>query len=330
MSLRPRLPESSLTALQSKQMRRNPWCLCLWSSPDRKWPHVFPTVWTGRKLSSSCPRHVPAHSRPQEKAVLPRQRQLNTHVQRSEVTPDQRTGLVRKDQEAATGTSPSDWRSQSRSRSWMNRSPRAWSSPVQPQHRRHTLLCGTAASSLDHSARTSTCSTLALWLVHEPHCWTRCTLTCVPELTLAHVLGEHGREALQLGDDSQVKFDVISPAADAPAEVHLHCARASSDLQRICASFPRAWARVSAVTYRRAEVAPLFLFLQFQKLYWTCMFYKQMARFGLSGTGCPRSGQKWSFCLTLWYIYLTILDLFLFRSSIIYLWDSEVATNKPS
>lgn len=74
--------------------------------------------------------------------------------------------------------------------------------------------------------------------------WTRWTLTCVPELALAHVLGEHGREALQLGDDSQVKFDVISPAADAPAEVHLH-----SDLPRICAPFPRAGARASAVTY---------------------------------------------------------------------------------
>lgn len=51
---------------------------------NRKFPHVFlTTVWTGRELSSSCRRHVPVHSRLQEKAALPQQRQLSTHVQRS-------------------------------------------------------------------------------------------------------------------------------------------------------------------------------------------------------------------------------------------------------
>lgn len=54
---------------------------------NRKFPHVFlTTVWTGRELSSSCRRHVPVHSRLQEKAALPQQRQLSTHIQRSEVT----------------------------------------------------------------------------------------------------------------------------------------------------------------------------------------------------------------------------------------------------
>lgn len=69
----------------------------------------------------------------------------------------------------------------------------------------------------------------------------RCSLTCVPELTFAHVFGEYGSVALQLCDNSEVDFDVISSAADAPAEIHLHAAHASADrLQPIvCASFPR-------------------------------------------------------------------------------------------
>lgn len=167
--------------------------------------------------------------------------------------------------------------------------------------------------------------------------WTRCTLTCVPELTLAHVLSEHGREALQLGDDSQVKFDVVSPAADAPAEIHLHSARASSDLQRICTSFPRAWARISAVTYRRAEVAPPFLFYIFKNfIEHVCFTNKRQESACGRCPGCPRSACY--FCLPLWYIYLKILDLIVFMHIRHYIFkgpESEsiyeiLATNKPS
>lgn len=78
---------------------------------------------------------------------------------------------------------------------------------------------------------------LLLWSNHRSNgvLCTRSTLTCVPELTFADVLGEHGGVALQLGDDPQVKVNVISASADAPAEVHLHAAHVSPT----CASFPR-------------------------------------------------------------------------------------------
>lgn len=47
-------------------------------------------------------------------------------------------------------------------------------------------------------------------------------LTCVAELPAAHVLGQHGSVAPQLRDEPPVDVDVISAAADTPAEIHLH------------------------------------------------------------------------------------------------------------
>lgn len=77
---------SWLTDLEHRD-GQNGWLLSWSQTSCIRFPHVFPTTaWTGTELSSSCPRLVPVHSRPQEKAALPRQPQLSTRVQRSEVT----------------------------------------------------------------------------------------------------------------------------------------------------------------------------------------------------------------------------------------------------
>lgn len=47
-------------------------------------------------------------------------------------------------------------------------------------------------------------------------------LTLAAQCVAAHVLRQHGPVALQLLDDALVNGDVISPAADTAAEIHLH------------------------------------------------------------------------------------------------------------
>lgn len=146
MSRRSQLPESSLTDLRSQSKWDKIVCRFdvsqtgkEYTDVNRKWPHIFlMRVWKGRKFSSSCWQHAQVHSRPRGKAALPRQWQLSTHIERSEVTQPREHEARKNNQWTAINTSPSDWCSQSRSRSWIKRSPRGLFSPVQSQHRYHT------------------------------------------------------------------------------------------------------------------------------------------------------------------------------------------------
>lgn len=69
------------------------------------------------------------------------------------------------------------------------------------------------------------------------------------------MFGEDGSEALQLCDNSQVDFHVISPAADTPAEIYLHAAHATAECLRV---FPARLQRDDVAM--TGSTAPFFFF----------------------------------------------------------------------